>query len=510
MNRNWRWLIAAVAAVAIALSGCATSGGGKLVEDPQGRFTYRASADLKPQVTDGTYDHYTLDSPAMEAYLVAAEAPNEQAGRALAFERIGKDFASLELAGSTSFGAWRADAFSTATKGEWAGIAYQYRGGTLYGMVVYGGGDSTPDTLPAPVAGIIASFEFGKAAGEPFRPRTFAELERFIDSTAASFGGSISVAAVRTGKVVYQYAAGDRGRGVAASPDVAYHWGSITKIVTATAVMQQVEQGRVDLDATLDTYFPEFPLGRRITVRNLLTHSAGLPVFEVDHLVAFGANRMPDHDVRARELLAASERAGVRAGLPFHLQQLELPDPGETGRKGVGGGAHRLRQAAHLRAGGHERDRVHHGGSRRSAGSPCGGDGRAARRDQSALRAKRARNRRLCRVQSGQARSSRAVRHPSGLGRRQEPGRGRGAVRLDVPQRRRDRGQPRAGTIDGAKDADACRNPRTASRSAWDSHGVSDSRGASPSWSTREAPLGSIRSCGSTPGGGSRSRCSET
>ncbi len=294
MNRNRVRFFAAAVAVALALSGCLTMGEGKVVEDPQGRFTYRASSELRLQATDGTYDHYTLESPAMEVYVVAAEAPNEQVGRALVFERIGRDFASLQLDGSTSFGEWRADAFRTATEGEWVGLAYQYRGGTLYGMIVYGGSDSSADTLPPPVAAIIGSFQFSETAGELFRPASFAELEGFIDSTAASFGGSISVAAVKGGKIVYRYAAGDRGRGVPASPDVAYHWGSITKLVTATAVMQQVERGRVDLEATLDTYFPAFPLGSRITVRHLLTHSAGLPSFEDEHLVAFGENEMPD------------------------------------------------------------------------------------------------------------------------------------------------------------------------------------------------------------------------
>ncbi len=294
MNRNGSLLFAAVAAVAIALSGCTSPGGGKAVEDPQGRFTYRASPDLKAQVTDGTYDHYTLESPAMEVYVVATAAANEQIGRALAFDRIGRDFASLKLDGSTSFGKWRADAFSTGNAGEWAGLAYQYRGDTLYGVVVYGRGDSTSDSLPAPVTTIIGSFEFGGTAGEVVRPGSFAELEGFIAGTAASFGGSISVAAVKDGRVVFRYAAGDRGRGVPTSPDVAYHWGSITKIATATAVMQQVEQGRIDLDATLDTWFPEFPLGNRVTVRNLLTHSAGLPSFEDTHLVGFGVNAMPD------------------------------------------------------------------------------------------------------------------------------------------------------------------------------------------------------------------------
>jgi CubicO group peptidase (beta-lactamase class C family) len=297
LARQIRFFAAAVTAVitvAAALAGCTSVGRGKVVEDPEGRFTYQAAPELRPQLTDGTYDRYTLESPAMEAYVVAVEAPNEQAGRALAFDRIGKDFAALKLEGSASFGEWRADKFSTATEGEWAGIAYQYRAGTLYCMVVYGGGDSSADALPAPVTTIIGSFKFSQAAGKVFRPASFAELEGFIDSTAASVGGSISVAAVKNGKIVYRYAAGDPGEGIPASPDVAYHWGSITKIATATAVMQQVEQGRVDLDATLDTYFPEFPLGRKFTVRNLLTHSAGLPAFEVIQLVAFGENKMPD------------------------------------------------------------------------------------------------------------------------------------------------------------------------------------------------------------------------
>jgi CubicO group peptidase (beta-lactamase class C family) len=280
--------------MAMALAGCMTTGGAKVVEDPEGRFSYQAAPELRPQPTSGTYDHYSLESPAMEVYVVAAEAPNEEIGRALAFERIGRDFAALKLTGTTSFGEWRADAFSTGTDGKWAGIAYQYRGDTLYGLIIYGGSDSTSDTLPAPVTTIIGSFRFGAAAGEVFRPASFAELEGYIDRTAAAFGASLSVAAVKNGEVVYRYAAGDRGMGLPSSPEVAYHWGSISKIPTATAVMQQVEQGRVDLEATLDAYFPEFPLGAKITVRNLLTHSAGLPNFEDNHLVAFGENRMPD------------------------------------------------------------------------------------------------------------------------------------------------------------------------------------------------------------------------
>jgi CubicO group peptidase (beta-lactamase class C family) len=265
-----------------------------VAQDPQGRFSYQAASELKPQPTDGTYDYYLLDSPAMEVYVVAAEAPSEQAAEALTFERIGKDFDALKFRGRTSLGGWKADRFSTAVEGKWAGIAFQYRESTLYGLVVFGGSDSNADLLPASVTGIIGSFRFGPAAGEVFYPKNLADLEGYIDRTAAAFKGSLSVAALKDGKVVYSYAAGDRGGGLPVSPEVAWQWGSASKIVTAAAVMQQVEQGRVDLDDSLDVYFPEFPLGSRIKVRNLLTHSAGLPDLEYRHYVAFGDNPMPD------------------------------------------------------------------------------------------------------------------------------------------------------------------------------------------------------------------------
>jgi CubicO group peptidase (beta-lactamase class C family) len=64
-----------------------------------------------------------------------------------------------------------------------------------------------------------------------------------------------------------------------AAPDTVYPWFSVTKLFTATAVVQLSEQGRVDLDAPLATYLPERRLeknGRRATVRHLLSHSAGL------------------------------------------------------------------------------------------------------------------------------------------------------------------------------------------------------------------------------------------
>ncbi len=82
----------------------------------------------------------------------------------------------------------------------------------------------------------------------------------------------------------------------------------MTKLFTAVAVMKLVENKAVDLDAPIARYIPEFPGRFGITVRNLLTHSSGLPFAEVDHLVAFGKETMPGLDG-----VLSSYLAGVRA-----------------------------------------------------------------------------------------------------------------------------------------------------------------------------------------------------
>jgi CubicO group peptidase (beta-lactamase class C family) len=72
-----------------------------------------------------------------------------------------------------------------------------------------------------------------------------------------------------------------RWDGDAVSPDSSlYDIASLTKVVaTTTAAMLLVEDGKVELDAPVSRYLPEFAGGRKdeVTVRHLLTHTSGLP-----------------------------------------------------------------------------------------------------------------------------------------------------------------------------------------------------------------------------------------
>ena len=105
-------------------------------------------------------------------------------------------------------------------------------------------------------------------------------LDRAIADSA--FPGGIAVVGTRGGAVT-SYAVGRIDWAPSAPvPDERTLWdlASLTKVVgMTTAMMQLVEQDRVDLDAPVVRYIPEFtgPGKERVTVRHLLTHSSGLP-----------------------------------------------------------------------------------------------------------------------------------------------------------------------------------------------------------------------------------------
>jgi serine-type D-Ala-D-Ala carboxypeptidase len=109
-------------------------------------------------------------------------------------------------------------------------------------------------------------------------------IVRVLDRALAdsAFPGAIAVVGTRDGDVT-SYAVGRIDWPPQASPpDERTLWdlASLTKVVgMTTAMMQLVEQDRVELDAPVVRYIPEFagPGKERVTIRNLLTHSSGLP-----------------------------------------------------------------------------------------------------------------------------------------------------------------------------------------------------------------------------------------
>lgn len=101
-------------------------------------------------------------------------------------------------------------------------------------------------------------------------------LQTFIDYKRIP---SISAGVYRKGKIYWLDAKGmiDLENFVPAKNTSLYRIASITKSITAVAVMQLYEKGLIDLDEEINTYVPYFPKKRwKLTVRHILTHTGGI------------------------------------------------------------------------------------------------------------------------------------------------------------------------------------------------------------------------------------------
>ena len=94
---------------------------------------------------------------------------------------------------------------------------------------------------------------------------------------------SVAAAIVKDGKIVYMTCKGwaNIQEKIPCTPKTNYLIASVSKTVTATAVMQLVEEGKINLDVDINSYLPfqvrnPFYPDSRLTVRQLLTHTASI------------------------------------------------------------------------------------------------------------------------------------------------------------------------------------------------------------------------------------------
>jgi CubicO group peptidase (beta-lactamase class C family)/D-alanyl-D-alanine dipeptidase len=108
-------------------------------------------------------------------------------------------------------------------------------------------------------------------------------LERVIDTEMRDKDlPAVSIALVDGDRIVWARGFGeaDPVRHVPATAETVYRVGSVSKLFTDIGIMQLVEQRRVDLDAPVSRYIPDFhptnPFGIPITLRQLTSHRSGL------------------------------------------------------------------------------------------------------------------------------------------------------------------------------------------------------------------------------------------
>jgi CubicO group peptidase (beta-lactamase class C family) len=105
-----------------------------------------------------------------------------------------------------------------------------------------------------------------------------------IDSTVAALMArehipAVSIAIVRGNRIrlARGYGLADLENFIPATSETRFRIASLTKSLTATAVMQLVARGKLSLDDTIQRFVPEFPVKRYpVTIRHLLGHTSGI------------------------------------------------------------------------------------------------------------------------------------------------------------------------------------------------------------------------------------------
>jgi CubicO group peptidase (beta-lactamase class C family) len=96
---------------------------------------------------------------------------------------------------------------------------------------------------------------------------------------------SLAISIVNDGQLIFAkaYGVSDVENNVPATADTVYRIASVSKSLTATAVMRLVEEHKLDMDAQVQMYCPAFPTKRwPVTVRDVLTHQSGIRHYKND------------------------------------------------------------------------------------------------------------------------------------------------------------------------------------------------------------------------------------
>jgi D-alanyl-D-alanine carboxypeptidase len=120
----------------------------------------------------------------------------------------------------------------------------------------------------------------GPPTSTAFAPPLQAKVDALVRATMFhQHLPGLSLAIARGGAVLYArgYGYRDLAHHIPSESSTVYNLASNSKQFTASAVMLLVQEGKVRLDDTVSRYLPEFRYGARITIRNLLNHTSGIP-----------------------------------------------------------------------------------------------------------------------------------------------------------------------------------------------------------------------------------------
>ncbi|WP_245156891.1 serine hydrolase domain-containing protein [Lysobacter arenosi] len=150
--------------------------------------------------------------------------------------------------------------------------------------------------------------------------RQHTTLQEGIDALMRDYDGQApgaSVLVLRDGQALVQrsYGLADFESNIAANPDSNYRLASVSKQFTAAAILLLAQDGRLRLDDPARRWLPELPAAAdAVTIRQLLTHTAGLIDYED---VMDPASEVQVHDADVLRLLSSQDRTYFAPGSDY-------------------------------------------------------------------------------------------------------------------------------------------------------------------------------------------------
>lgn len=162
-------------------------------------------------------------------------------------------------------------------------------------------------------AGAMAADNSQTAAAAGGLEKIAAEKAKLLTETYGTT--SVQYALIDNGKITVSGQAGinDIEGKIPLTEDTMYGIGSTSKVFTAAAVMKLVDDGKINLDAPLVQYIPEFTMKderyKKITPRMLLNHSSGLQGSSLNNAFLFEDNDPHAHDTLLKQLATQNLKA---------------------------------------------------------------------------------------------------------------------------------------------------------------------------------------------------------
>lgn len=109
-----------------------------------------------------------------------------------------------------------------------------------------------------------------------------AQVDSILNNQFKKDGTGAAAIITQGGKTLYHKGFGlaDLENKVPMRPEMVFRLGSITKQITAVAILKLMEEGKLNLQDPLTKYIPDYPApGDKVTIEHLLTHTSGIPSY---------------------------------------------------------------------------------------------------------------------------------------------------------------------------------------------------------------------------------------